>query len=249
MATFLKAYWQDIVMINYEVPKETLIPYLPGGVEPDDFEGRYYVSLVGFQFLKSSLFGIPIPYFGSFEEVNLRFYVRREANKSIRRGVVFISEIVPHKIVAYLANRLYKEHYSCAEMNSTTSVVNQEKRIQHSWENDERIFYIKASFENQPNLIIGGSHEEFIYEHFYGYTRINNQLTWEYKVDHIRWETNKNISFEVKCDFEKLYGPPFAFLNKQQPHSVYNAIGSRVSIDWKINKIKNETPQKTRFSN
>ncbi|MFX8676823.1 DUF2071 domain-containing protein, partial [Acinetobacter baumannii] len=40
MQTFLKSYWKDIVMVNYEVPKQLLLPYLPFGTELDDFEGK-----------------------------------------------------------------------------------------------------------------------------------------------------------------------------------------------------------------
>lgn len=241
MKTFLKAYWKDIVMINYEVPKQVLLPYLPYGTELDDFEGKYYVSLVGFQFLNSSIFRLPIPVFGSFDEVNLRFYVKRIINNEERRGVVFISEIVPNKIVAFLANQLYKEHYSYAKMNSEFSVHNGIKRINYTWQKSDINFYIKTTFENTEMPMLKGSHEEFIYEHYYGYTKVNDKETWEYRVNHNQWQTNKNISCNLACDFELLYGNAFGFLSGQQPHSIYNAIGSEVSIDWHIHKIKNET--------
>jgi uncharacterized protein YqjF (DUF2071 family) len=241
MKTFLKSYWKDIVMINYEVPKELLLPYLPYGIELDEFEGKYFVSLVGFQFLKSTIFGMPIPVYGSFDEVNLRFYVKRFVNNEIRRGVVFISEIVPNKIVAFLANTLYKEHYSYAKMNSYFSINHHVKNINYNWKKNNTDFFIKATFDNTEMPITKGSHEEFIYEHYYGYTKVNDKETWEYKVNHTQWHTNKILSYELFCDFELFYGSEFGFLISQQPHSVYNAIGSAVSIDWHIHKMKDET--------
>lgn len=236
--TFLKANWHNIVMINYEVLKETLLPYLPYGVTLDDFEGKYYVSLVGFTFLNSTLFGIPMPIYGSFDEVNLRFYVKRKVNNEYRRGVVFISEIVPYSIVALLANKLYKEHYTKALMESSIEHTNGQINIKYQWEINDSKYSIDSNFEDTDMQIIPGSHVEFIYEHYYGYTKVNDGETWEYKVNHERWHVNKHLTHSINCNFENLYGNAFSFLNNAHPHSVYNAVGSKVYIDWHITKLK-----------
>ena len=109
--TFLRANWENLIMANYEMEPTALEPYLPKGVELDFYNNKTFVSLVGFMFKKTRLFGVPIPFFGSFEEINLRFYVRKIEEGKIKKGVVFINETVPFKIVALLANKLYKEHY------------------------------------------------------------------------------------------------------------------------------------------
>ena len=100
MNTFLTAQWQNLIMANYEIDPSILLPYLPKNVELDYYQGKTYVSLVGFLFKNSSIFNIPIPSMGTFEEVNLRFYVVRKVGNELRRGVVFINETVPNKIVA-----------------------------------------------------------------------------------------------------------------------------------------------------
>ena len=104
MNTFLTARWENLIMANYEVNPDVLLPYLPKGVELDFFDGKTYVSLVGFMFKKTKIFHIPIPFLGTFEEVNLRFYVKRTEGDTIKRGVVFINETVPSQLVAWLAN-------------------------------------------------------------------------------------------------------------------------------------------------
>lgn len=238
MKTFLKARWENIVMINYEVDARILYPYLPYGVELDSFENKVFISLVGFKFLKSSIFGIPMPLFGSFDEVNLRFYVKRIERNELKRGVVFISEIVPNKIVALLANILYKEHYSTAKMQSSIDIENDIKNIKYSWQLNKDAYSISASFENRGEIIENNSLEEFIYEHYYGYIKVSDKETWEYKVNHPRWQTNEVKRCLINCDFEKMYGKDFSFLNLQKPFSIYNAVGSAVNIDWSINKIK-----------
>ena len=74
---FLTARWVHLAMLNYEVDPAVLAPWVPAGTELDPWEGRYLASVVGFQFLDTRLLGIPVPFHRDFEEVNLRFYVRR----------------------------------------------------------------------------------------------------------------------------------------------------------------------------
>jgi len=100
---FLEAHWENVVMVNYAVPVDVLLPYLPNGCELDLFQGEAYVSLVGFMFKKTKLFKIPIPLLGTFEEINLRFYVLRKEGGVIKRGVVFINETIPYRAVAWVA--------------------------------------------------------------------------------------------------------------------------------------------------
>lgn len=158
----------------------------------------------------------------------------------MKRGVVFISEIVPNKIVAFLANKLYKEHYSTAKMESSIIVENEIKNIKYSWQVGKDNYSIIASFNNKGKSIEENSLEEFIYEHYFGFTKVSNKETWEYKVNHPRWQTNEVKSCMINCDFERMYGKDFAFLNLQKPFSIYNAVGSEVNIDWNINKLRME---------
>src|SRR5580700_8862590 len=109
---FLSAEWRDLVMLNYEVDGTLLTGFIPPGTVLDSFHGRTYVSLVGFQFLRTKLFGLlPVPFHTDFDEVNLRFYVRRKEGQEERRGVVFIAEIVPKRAIAQLARFAYGENY------------------------------------------------------------------------------------------------------------------------------------------
>ena len=106
--TFLTAEWRKLIMMQYEVAPATLARRLPPGLQLDLYEGRAYVSLVGFLFDRVRLLGVPPPFHTRFEEVNLRFYVRRPMpDGSYRRGVVFLSEIVPKTIITLIARALY----------------------------------------------------------------------------------------------------------------------------------------------
>ena len=230
--TFLKARWENLIMANYEVDPALLKPYLPKGVSLDYYKYKTYVSLVGFMFKKTSLFGIPIPFFGSFEEINLRFYVRKVEGKKIKRGVVFINETVPHKIVALLANKLYKEHYISIPTKNAIKIT-EDKSIQYGWKISGKWNSINIHATLEQNKIEPASMEEYIFERYFGYTKLSNDSTQEYQIHHPKWVTNKIVHSEINCDFEAMYGKSFKNLNHQVPDSVILAEGSSVSVNWK----------------
>jgi uncharacterized protein YqjF (DUF2071 family) len=233
MSIFLKAKWQNLIMANYEIEPAYLLPYLPKGVELDYYHGKAYVSLVGFLFKDSSIFNIPIPFMGTFEEVNLRFYVVRKVGNETRRGVVFINETVPNKIVAWVANKLYKEHYIAIPTKHEWKLSKDKKEIQYQWKVQSawNSIRVEASFSNLK--MEAGSMEEFIFEHYYGYTKVNATHSIEYKINHPRWMINAIHHYQIECDFAAFYGKDFEILNTAKPHSVMLAEGSEISVDWK----------------
>ena len=234
---FLEAKWENLIMANYAVDPTILIPYLPKGVELDSFEGKCYVSLVGFMFNKTKIFNVPIPYLGSFEEINLRFYVVRKDGDTLKRGVVFINETVPYALVAWMANYLYKEHYTAVKTKHDWELTDTSKKINYSWKKNKKWNTIQVNAQSKSNSMKNGSIEAFIFEHYFGYTRVNENKTLEYGINHPSWKINQVIDYRIDCDFEKMYGSDFAFLNAQQPDNVILAEGSDVSVKWKRNAI------------
>jgi len=235
--TFLSAHWENLIMANYAVNPEVLKPYLPKGVELDFYHNKTYVSLVGFIFKRTSLFNIPIPFLGTFEEINLRFYVKRVEGDITKRGVVFINETVPYKLVAWLANKLYKEHYTAIPTNSLIINTESVQKIKYEWKINKNLNHLSVNSTNKKEQMLPDSIEEFIFEHYYGYTKINSQLSQEYQVYHPRWQVKKVIDYSIHCDFTSMYGKDFSFLNKQTPDNVIIAEGSPVTVNWKRTKF------------
>ena len=237
MSIFLKANWENIIMVNYEIAPEILMPNLPNGVELDLFDGKAYISLVGFMFKKTKLFNVPIPKLGTFEEINLRFYVTRTEDDITKRGVVFINETIPYQIVAWMANKLYKEHYTVVptrhSIAKSTSIqkVKFEWLLQKKWNSIYVENYLSSS-EMEPDSL-----EKFIYEHYYGYTKIDSQKTEEYRLHHPSWRTYEVMNYDIDCDFKAMYGDSFSVLNETKPSSVFIAEGSSVHIEWKRTKL------------
>jgi uncharacterized protein len=220
--TFLTAAWRDLVMLNYEVDPALLAPYMPRGVETDFWQGRTHVSLVGFSFLNTRVLGVPIPFYRNFDEVNLRFYVRR----GDRRGVVFFREIVPRGAISWVARRVYGENYLRLPMRHQI----EPSRVEYAWRFGGRWNRIAASELGPPMPLAPGSHEEFIAEHYWGYARRSADRTVEYRVDHRPW----NVRVAGAATFEGcvtgLYPREFEFLDSGTPDSAFVADGSVVSV-------------------
>jgi uncharacterized protein len=233
LKTFLKAQWQNLIMANYEIHPSYLLPYVPKGCELDFYQGKTYVSLVGFLFKNTSLFGFPVPLMGTFEEVNLRFYVVRKVGNELRRGVVFINETVPYKWVAWVANKLYKEHYTAVSTRHKWIFSATNKEINYQWKVQSKWNSIQVDASAAKKKMESGSIEEFIFEHYYGYTKVRPDQSLEYKILHPSWEINTIKNYKINCDFAAFYGKKFAQLTAKKPHSVMLAEGSDIQVDWK----------------
>ena len=131
---FLTAEWRHLAIVNFEVDPNVLEPLVPVGTELDYWNGRAFISLVGFLFLRTRVIGAAIPCHQDFEEVNLRFYVRRQASDGWRRAVVFIKEIVPRRAIALTARALYGERYVALPMEHCIEEDNGGPcRVSYSW--------------------------------------------------------------------------------------------------------------------
>lgn len=228
---FLKAEWRKLIMINYEVDPEILKPYIPKHTELDLYNGKCLVSVVGFMFLNTKVKGIKIPFHINFEEVNLRFYITHKTPSSeIKRGTTFIKEIVPKYAITFIANTFYKEKYSTLPMSHSNKELDDHLEIRYSWNFRNNVNSIYCKAKNMLQDIQEHSLEEFITEHYWGYTKLSPTKTSEYGVEHPRWQTYPLIDFNVNVDFESVYGKPFADLIHQNPHSVLLAEGSVINV-------------------
>lgn len=233
--TFLKAHWKNLIMINYEINPKILEPFVPKHTSLDLFQGRCLISLVGFMFEDTKVYGLKLPYHINFEEVNLRFYVKHNH----KRGVVFIKEIVPKSLLAHIANTLYKEHYETHPMQHVSDIEN--NIYSYSWLHNNHIQQFSVKTKSHSTALPSNSEAEFITEHYYGYTKHNDD-TYEYEVKHPSWLLRDVIDYQINVDFEMVYGTPFKVLNNVKPSSIFLADGSLISVEKKslINVIDSQ---------
>lgn len=227
--TFLSAEWRKLAFANYAVDKDILIKYLPPHTELDDWNGKYFVSLVGFMFVDVKLNGYNIPFHTTFEEVNLRFYVKFKDQGGWKRGVVFIKEFVPKPAITFVANNIYKENYQTSPMKHVWIEQVHQLEVDYFWKNNAwNKFSITA--DSKLKEIEVGSEEEFITEHYWGYTKLNEKVSSEYGVEHPRWQVYPVKDYQITVDFEANYGADFGFLSLAKPDSVMLAEGSEIRV-------------------
>ena len=225
----MQAEWRKLMMAQYVVDPGVLKPWLPVGVELDLFHRECFVSLIGFLFDRVRIKGVAIPFHTRFEEVNLRFYVRAQ-DGSGRRGVVFLREFVPRLAITLVANLLYEEPYRTAGMRRKITETESSLEVMYDWKWQGHWHRMAAEASPRLQPTAPGSLEEFITEHYWGFTGRSRGPTSQYQVDHPRWQTYAVRRSMVDVDFGTLYGPAFAALTAREPSSVLLAEGAPVSI-------------------
>jgi uncharacterized protein len=231
MRVFLSAEWRDLVMLNYEVDAKLLNDYVPPGTELDSFDGRTYLSLVGFQFRRTRLFGaVPVPFHVDFEEVNLRFYVRHKEGNEDRRGVVFIAEIVPKWAIAKVARLVYGENYIRLPMQHRIDTIGATITAEYKWQLNGAWSKIYAHASGAPAHAADGSLEQFITEHYWGYCKQRKSGSMEYRVAHVPWNVWESSAAGFEGDATGLYGFELGRVLQRRPDFAFIADGSSVSV-------------------
>jgi hypothetical protein len=228
---FLTAQWRNLVMLTFPVDPVALIDRVPSGTTLDSWHGETFLSLVGFQFLDTKVLGAPVPFHQDFEEVNLRFYVRRVTETGVCKGVVFLCEIVPRPIVGSMARLLYREPYVVVPMRSKVS-SDPAPDAEYQWRLRGRWHVLAARGNDTGAEAVPGSLEEFLTERHWGYNGEPGKDTLEYRVDHPRWRIwhARDVRFDVNVD--ALCGAELA-RQVRTPASALVADGSAVTIHWR----------------
>ena len=229
-STFLTAAWKNLIMANYKVHPDVFKNFLPAKTELDFFNGHVYVSVVGFMFMNTRLLGMKIPFHINFEEVNLRFYVRYNDEGTWKRGTVFIKEIVPKPAISFIANTVYHEKYCTKKMHHFFKEIENGLSTGYQWKHQNKWNRLEVVTEKAAAPMQPGSKEEFIAEHYWGYSKYTDTITYEYNVQHPAWRVYNVKEYTIDCDFGSLYGEEFARLQNLNPDSVFMAAGSDVAV-------------------
>ena len=108
--------WQDLSYIHWRYDPQEVKALLPPGVEVDTFDGSAWVGLIPFSMRNIGLPGLPpVPYFGSFPEVNVRTYVKCNGVP----GVWFFSLDVNRFLPALVARTTYLLPYCWGSAKNT----------------------------------------------------------------------------------------------------------------------------------
>jgi uncharacterized protein YqjF (DUF2071 family) len=243
---FLTARWRYLAMLNWRVDADLVRPLAPRGTEIDFHEGETFVSVVGFLFLGTRVLTAPVPFHTNFEEVNLRFYVRREAGGEVRRGVTFVKEIVPRWAIARMARLFYNENYVALPMShelreTAPGLTTRGKRlhgddeihlprVEYRWRRGGAWEGLTAQAASEPRPLAEGSLEQFIAEHYWGYCAQRDGGSIEYRVEHPSWRVWSVSEATFNGDARSLYGPAFADVLSRPCDFAFLADGSAVAV-------------------
>jgi len=228
---FLTAEWRYLAMLNFEVDRSVLEPLTPKGTELDTTAGRHFISLVGFLFLDTHVLNVPAFFHRDFEEVNLRFYVKRAQTGATRHGVVFIRELVPLPLVAGAARLTYNEPYRTVPMTHTqVEAAGELQSIEYRFGGPRDECRLAIHVDGPPHPIPPDSDAEFLSERPWGYTRQRDGGTIEYRVQHARWNVWSSARCELEGPLAEFYDEPFASILKKAPASAFIADGSAVAV-------------------
>ena len=221
---FLTAEWRHVALVTYDIDPPALLPFLPPGCELDLRDGRAFVSFVMFDFLNTRVKGIRWPRHVNFPEINLRFYVRHGE----QRGVSFIRELVPKRLIARIARTLYNEPYAATQMHSQITEAGGWTETRHRFLFGGRWHEAAVRGQTTTTLPPPDSVEQFFKEHEWGFGRSPRGQLRCYRVLHPPWPIHPSATATLDVDFAAAYGPPWSPLNRRTPYSVVFAAGSPV---------------------
>jgi uncharacterized protein YqjF (DUF2071 family) len=227
---FLRAEWRDLVMLNYEVSPSLVEPFVPAGTELDEWHGKVFISIVGFRFLNTRVCGISFPFHRNFDEINLRLYVRRTEAGQTKRGVVFVREVVPRLAIANIARALYNERYIALPTVHRLEKTGEERSVEYGWKSKNGWNRLILRATGTPTLPAQDSEQQFITEHYWGYSRQRDGGTVEYQVTHEPWRVWNALEAAFEGDAADLYGETLAQVLRTPPSSAFLAEGSEVTV-------------------
>ena len=230
-AIFLTAEWRHLVLLNYVVPPALLAPLVPKGTELDLWRGDTYVSVVGFMFSNTRVRGVAIPLHRTFEEVNLRFYVKRRAGGDERRAVTFVRELVPRVAIALAARFVYNEPYVRAPMSHRLDLdATARTRAEYRWRLKGESCAVIGDGLGPLAVPTAESEEAFMTQRHWGYTPQRDGSVVEYRVAQPVWRVSRIERGILDGNTARVFGSDFAAIFTHAPTSAFFAEGSEVRV-------------------
>lgn len=230
---FLSAEWVNLIHVSYKVNPNLLLQNVPPNLELDTIGGEAVITLVAFDFKNTKVKGVPVPAYGNFSEINLRYNVKDKQDNF--KGVVFIKELIPRSAIAFAANMLYNEKYETASIKSVNEELPETFKISYSLKMDKSNYNLTAILKKRTSTPPEDSVEHRIKQRDAGFGKTRDGKTLIYRVDHSLWELYPLVDFRHNIDFRKVFGDEWKFLNEEKEFNVMVAKGSPVNVyEWEV---------------
>jgi uncharacterized protein YqjF (DUF2071 family) len=228
---FLTGQFRHIILLNYETDPLLLTPYLPARTELDFHNGNTYLSLVGLQSFALRVYSLPFPFYRHHAQVNLRFYVRyRTGPTSWRHGVVFINQIIPHRVIAWAVHRIFKETVICRRVDERIEKTGSNRElVEYSWPWLQHRLYIRTAFRRHEQERVPAADRDFFVQRYWGYSGLRGGGCLEYNFSHPPWDTYRG-DVAAAAAVREFYGPPFSEILRSDPDSAFGCSGSEITL-------------------
>ena len=233
----LVADWHNPLLFSWPVADAALDRLLPPGLELDRWEHSAYVSLVGLRFDNVRVFGVPAPQ-RAYDEINLRFYVRRRCgvgDMDGRPGVVFVRQLVPHRLTALAARVMYGEPFETVPTGHKfygydSSGMALPACVAYHWDGQGRRQQFWASSDDAPVNVAPGSLEEFLTCRYWGYNGKPGARVRTYRLTRTDWPVRRASHWGIDCDLSDVCDTALAAIIQETPASVLLATGSQAAV-------------------
>jgi uncharacterized protein len=229
----MHAEWRQLLMLSFEIDPDFLNPWVPAGLELSYWKQKTFITLVGLLNRNVRFFGLPIPFHRKFEQVNLRFYIRRKMKDEERLGVMFIKQVVPRKIVAAGARYVYREQVVSLPMKHEfefSARRREEFSASYSWHFNGRWNELSAKTKGISHEPKKHSLEKFIAERYWGYSGMASNEVLEYQVEHPIWSIREVGDIVVEGSLSEFYGKTIGRKLKSKPDCAFLADGSEARL-------------------
>ena len=231
----LVADWQNPLLFSWTVDPAVLQPITPAGLELDYWQDSTYVSLVGVRFESVRVFGLPAPP-RAYDEINLRFYVRRPAaGGDPQPGVVFIRQAVPHRLTAFVARACYGEPFIAAPTAHqfdppAPGPAGLPRRVEYRLFRRGRWHEFWAEADYAPETPAPGSLAEFLTRRYWGYNGKPRSRSRAYRLTRPDWPVRPASHWGITPDFSDVYDAPLSTSMREAPASILLATGSKAAV-------------------
>jgi uncharacterized protein len=219
-------------VVTFPVDPRVLRGLVPSATELDTFDGEALISLVGLRFTENRLLGVPILFGRRYDQVDLRFYVKRQVDGEWRHGVTFVRELVPVSSLVSLGHLLYGEAHERLPVVARVREPEPHRpgHAVYRWQTEQFVHRLTVDFSGVPSIPAPGSREEFLVDRCWAYIAYHSDLTREYRVDHEPWRIWPTGEVQLSAGIPSAFGERFRRALSSKPVSVLVAEGSRVEV-------------------
>ncbi len=202
--------WNEPVFLHWEVEPDIIKGMIPKNVELDTLHGKAWVSLVPFQISIKPRYLPSFPPISSFNEINLRTYVKHEG----KTGVYFLQIEGEKALSCWIARLTSGLPFLHSKIRRSKSrIIAQNEKLDSALEID----YQPLEFIANPS-----STDLWLSERYALFVERNQEI-FTYEVHHLPWKLHK-----VDVHAGKISYPKYGNILQGEPQITHYSPGTQV---------------------